>query len=582
MKKKLYTLLTLLILLVNYTYAQNWVNVHVEGQGNSNPGMDSAYKNTVETIGKDANGNIFMSGSFRDFINLGNSYLTGTTITAGGGSDGEYEVYVAKLDPNGNFLWANQLLGGNDLIYDMAVTPDGGVIIAGTFGWPFQDDDNFTDFGGGIILEANNYDGYYAKYDADGNIEWVNQIGGDGADFIYALDVDASGNIYFSGYFNGEVSLGSVTLTASSNADEFFLAKASADGTVEWAISEPSNLRCAGDEITLDEDGNIYVKAYTEGNCTIGGTPITKIGALDYLIIKYNNDGDFEWVRQFYSTSESVCWMTDIEVGADGDLYVVGAFSQNLSIENVGTLFTIGNNLYTGVVIKLDTDGNLLWSNVGFSDSEQAIFRTLYKSPDGDMYVGGHFGGKMNFGTASNSFVPSPNLWSACIFKLNDDLQSSDWGMQIGGGVSSQLIFDMIIEDTSTLTIGGSTFGSGQFGTFTYDAGGTFIGDEDLYIAIARPELTSTKEVLLSQSSALAYPNPFSTSTTIKFENPNHNLMSFTLMNTEGKILQQIDGITEQEVEVTNEGLSPGTYYYALHNSKGQMFSGKLILQGVD
>ena len=127
-------------------------------------------------IAHDALGNIYVTGYFR-----------GTTVdfdpgpgTANLFNSGSLDIFIAKYDAAGNYLWA-QKIGGfeNDNGSDVAVDVNGNIYIAGSF-------NNFVDFdpgpGTALLNGAGNGDIFFGKYDASGNYVWAKQIGGKGAD----------------------------------------------------------------------------------------------------------------------------------------------------------------------------------------------------------------------------------------------------------------------------------------------------------------------------------------------------------------------------------------------------------------
>jgi hypothetical protein len=74
-----------------------------------------------------------------------------------------YDVYVVKLDANGNLQWTRTIGGENeDLGHSLIQTSDGGYAIAG----------ETYSFG------AGGYDVYVVKLDATGNLQWTKTIGG--------------------------------------------------------------------------------------------------------------------------------------------------------------------------------------------------------------------------------------------------------------------------------------------------------------------------------------------------------------------------------------------------------------------
>lgn len=82
---------------------------------------------TAQSVITDLGGNIYVTGFFNATINFGGT----NSVTSAGGDD----IFVLKLDANGNTVWAKSFGGtGNDQGSDITVMSDGGaVFVAGLF-----------------------------------------------------------------------------------------------------------------------------------------------------------------------------------------------------------------------------------------------------------------------------------------------------------------------------------------------------------------------------------------------------------------------------------------------------------------
>lgn len=150
----------------------------------------------------DASGNAIMTGSFSSTVdfNPGTGVFNITQISIAGD-----DIFVSKLDSAGNFLWAKQF-GGAGAGYGASVATDivGNVYTTGHF-------DGVTDFnpGSGVLnftqVGLSGADMYIVKLSPSGNFFWAKQIAGPLYDYAYAIEPDALGNIYYTGFFEGTV-----------------------------------------------------------------------------------------------------------------------------------------------------------------------------------------------------------------------------------------------------------------------------------------------------------------------------------------------------------------------------------------
>jgi hypothetical protein len=110
----------------------------------------------------DACGDIFVTGDFFGTIDFGSA-----TMLTGSNPDDAY-VFLAKLDPSGAALWANEYVGGLAAGFSggtLAVSALGGPIMTTAFG-------GTIDFGGGGLTSAGGGSVVVASYDANGNYRW--------------------------------------------------------------------------------------------------------------------------------------------------------------------------------------------------------------------------------------------------------------------------------------------------------------------------------------------------------------------------------------------------------------------------
>ena len=189
-------------------------------------------------------GEVFLTGYFFDSVTLGAFTLT---ETEGSGEDEDaLGGYVAKMDANGDFVWAKQF-GGIGVA--LALDGSGRIYIAGTF-WG----------GGAFGLDAPNAetpasfggnDLFVARYDSNGNFDFAKAIAGSGADGEGGNAVGnpsaedgatensynplglaynpATGTMFVSGDFSGTLSLDCLTLQTPGTSLHSYIAELSQD-----------------------------------------------------------------------------------------------------------------------------------------------------------------------------------------------------------------------------------------------------------------------------------------------------------------------------------------------------------------
>jgi hypothetical protein len=209
---------------------------------------------------------------------LGNVYISGSTEgSLGGAQIGSTDAFVAKYDAAGYHQWTRQL-GTITQDYSTGVAADGlgNIYISG------QTNGIFGDQAGAGLSDA-----FVAKYDAAGSRLWTRQFGTAGEDLSTSITIDGLGNIYISGYTNGNL--------AGDNAGsaDAFVRRYDPLGNVAWTQQVGS---AGGEEskgVAADGLGNVYISGWTDGN--LGGP---NAGVQDAFVTKfldfpgdYNRDG---------------------------------------------------------------------------------------------------------------------------------------------------------------------------------------------------------------------------------------------------------------------------------------------------
>jgi hypothetical protein len=136
------------------------------------------------SIAIDASNNVYVTGYYHDTVDFNPGAAT-NTLTSQGGSD----MYIAKYDINGNYLWAKSVGGsGDDEGYSIIIDALDNVYAIGGFHGTVDFDPNAAT---AYLNSAGGLDMYFAKYDINGNYLWAASVGGSiGDDFVKSLALD--------------------------------------------------------------------------------------------------------------------------------------------------------------------------------------------------------------------------------------------------------------------------------------------------------------------------------------------------------------------------------------------------------
>jgi hypothetical protein len=333
--------------------------------------------------------NIFLGGSGTEYGHAvavdssGNIYVAGESNATWGApvrafADGNWDAYVAKLDPNGNLIW-NTFLGTGDWPGDsglcIAVDASGNVYVGGysqaNWGTPLQ------------AYAGGNYDGFVAKLDTDGNLLWNTFLGGIGDDWITSLGVDPGGDIYVEG--ESSAKWGSAIRLYAAGED-VFVAKLSNNGTLLWNTF----LGGGGDDfgafkLAVDPNNAVYVGGHSSA---AWGSPLRAFtagaaGATDAFVAKLGADGSLIWNTFLGGTSSDEVRALALDSGGNA-LYTCGYSGSTWG----SPLTPYAGGVSDGFLAKLGKDGGMIWQTF-LGGSDQDIADSIALSAQGDLFVSG-------------------------------------------------------------------------------------------------------------------------------------------------------------------------------------------------
>ena len=234
----------------------------------------------------DSSGNVLSTGHFQGTADFDPGSGTLNLISAG-----VMDVFVVKLDANGNLTWAKAFGGvAIDNGLDLALDGAGNVYLAGGFA-------NTVDFdpgAGTFILSAAGFDdGFAMKLDANGTFVWARAFRGTCSETALRVAVDGAGNVYLTGSFTGTVDFdpGSTTLLlTASGLQDVFAVKLDAGGTLVWARRVGASGSDHGFGVAVEANGSVYLTGDFENNVDFdpgsGTNNLAAIGNEDAFMLK--------------------------------------------------------------------------------------------------------------------------------------------------------------------------------------------------------------------------------------------------------------------------------------------------------
>lgn len=343
------------------------------------------------TVTSDAQGNVYVSGLFEETADFDPG--PGVTELTSLGQD----IFIVKFDVNGNFVWARRVGGtGYDESQGIGVDAQGNVYVGGYF-------NDTVDFDPGAgTSEATGLgmnDNFVLKLNSAGNFVWVKTFGNAGFEGILSLKVNAAGDQYITGFFEGTVDFdpgaGEHMDFSALDAGAFVL-KLDAGGNFQFVSVFRGAGSASGYDVDFDATGNIYVtgpfRTSVDFDPGAGETILTTNGLDNAYVVKLGPTGSLVWAKAM--TSGEALYSYAVSVDGTGNVWTAGYFENTTDFNPApGTAFeltpgaTAAMGAYAG---KLDASGNFLgaWSfgGVNFAD-----YHGLGTDANGNVYLAAAF-----------------------------------------------------------------------------------------------------------------------------------------------------------------------------------------------
>jgi hypothetical protein len=341
-----------------------------------------------------ADGSAIVTGQFRGTATFG-----GITLTASGGSA---DIFVAKVDASGSFVWASRAGDtSTDKAWYVSTLGDGSAIVTGWFL-------GTATFGGTTLVSTGGSDDIFvAKIDASGSFVWATQAGGTTSnDEGIGVSTLADGSSIVTGTFEGPASFGAHTL-AGTGAEDIFVAKVSPSGSFVWATQAGGTAEDEGFRASTLADGSAIVEGYFGGTATFGSTTLQSAGGEDFFVAKVSASGEFQWATRAGGTGDDGTESWGVSTLADGSAIVSGSFE---GVADFGsTTLTSGGNADV-FVAKVDSAGTFLWATRAGGTGDDYGWDVGTRA-DGSALVTGRFKATAVFGSTTLSTTGSTDMY---------------------------------------------------------------------------------------------------------------------------------------------------------------------------
>jgi hypothetical protein len=321
------------------------------------------------SITTDAAGNVYVTGVFQETADFDPGEAE-FLLTASGMLD----IFVLKLDANGNFLWA-KAFGGIDYesTTGIGVDTSGNVYLSGYFYFTADFDPTAAEYN---MTPAGSGDGFVVKLNPTGDFVWAKQFGGVNFELAMAMKVTGNGKIYVTGNFSGTADFDPdptvvFNLATPNNYDGVYLLQLNSDGLFVTAtkIAE-TDFHMYGLGLDFDNAGAAYITGYFGGTAVFGtGSSATTYTSPLYFngyVAKINIDGEMVWAKFLDADLGGQAY--GVAVNSLGQSFVYGFYTGTLTIDSNTLVQPASDNAQENYLVKFDADGNTM-ATFGFGGS---------------------------------------------------------------------------------------------------------------------------------------------------------------------------------------------------------------------
>ncbi len=464
------------------------------------------------------------------------------------------------------------------------------------------------------------------KLNSVGDTLWTRTYNGtnNSTDEATAIKVDAAGNVYITGF------------TKESTTDyDITTIKYNSSGTQQW-ISKYNNPSVNGEDqgihLAIDNLGNVYVSGYSDGDAS---TILNE----DFITIKYNSSGVQTWATRFNGTGNATDIPSGLGILQTGKVFITGKSDNgndddyvticynatgtqqwlqrydglngndkpsDLIIDNSNNVTVTGRkdngNDDDIVTIQYAVNGVQNWINTYNSGVGNDRGIALAKNANGEIFITGtQNDGLQNDIVTFGINTSGTQTWINHFDGTNhlDDIPSAieydNNGFiiiagQTGISTTNSNFFIRKINNNGTLiwsqTYDGLINQNDGVNTMSLDGlnnvyvsgnSNSTNGQKDI-VTIKYDSPLSLKEINDSNLSLSTFPNPFSESTRIEFNNSTNANYIVEIFNLTGKKLSS-QKFNSSEIIIERNNLANGTYIFTLQKENDEIQKGKITVQ---
>jgi hypothetical protein len=342
-------------------------------------------------VAVDLDGSVALAGAVNGAIDFGGGPLNPMEGKSG------FDMFVAKFDDEGTYLWAERFIGptGDQVATQVALDPQGNVVVGGWF-------QGSLDLGQGPLAGSTDMDqnAFLAQFDATtGATVWSLGFASMQSVDVGALAADTTGNVVVAGNLDGYVDFGGPTLMGAG----VYLAGFDDLGAYGWSSAAPATGSSYATAATIDRFSSAVVTGTFNGSIQFGTLPaVSDATGFNGYLVKLDPSGAPSWSQPLPTTRVAVDGMANI--------LVAGSFLHAIDLGGTTITSAGGEDM---LLAKLDPTGAFLWTK-SFGDAENQYATAVAALPGSNrVLVAGNGSGTVDFGNGPLKGAGAENLYLA-------------------------------------------------------------------------------------------------------------------------------------------------------------------------
>lgn len=343
---------------------------------------------SIVDVAVDAMGNIFLTGTFDQQIDLGEGLVVSNNQSN--------DIFVTKLGPDGAPAWGRTYGGPSyDTAQRIAVNAAGQPIIVGKYA-------ESVSFGGQVLTSASGgSEPYIVKLAAGGSTVFARALPSSlqGSADLTGVASDAQGSTLITGSFSDVIDVGTGPLTSVNDSRDVLLAKLDGSGNGVLGLRFGDALTDSGFDVAAGPGNGMVFTGKFQGIVDFGGGPLASVGNNNFFLAAFGPAGEHRFSLRF-GENESSDHQAAVAVDADGNTLVGGYFNNELRFGDTSLKVTgIAGSDVDVFAAKLDPAGAVVASRSFGTSLPEGAFNVAV-APDGGMLLTGvALGEGLDFGT---------------------------------------------------------------------------------------------------------------------------------------------------------------------------------------